>query len=221
VNRDPIRVTVALLLVASAVLFVVGSRIEHHGATAPASPSPSSFVQASPSVEPTGTAPLQSVAPATASDGGEGSVAHEAAEHAAPTPSTPVPTATAARARTPIAGAEGSASREAAERAAGAPNSERIFGVDVEQPVIVAFGAFIMVALAALALAWRRSSVLVAVALFASAFAVFDIREAMHQASEGRTSLLIVASVLACMHATVALLAGVSRRRRSSRPLDR
>src|SRR2546425_181084 len=128
-NRDRMRLAVALLLVASAALFVVGSRIERHGTTAPPSPSASSSVEASPSTEPTGTVSRQSAAPAPTTGGGEGSAAHEAAEHAVPTPTVSAGTTVAEPVKTPIAGVECSASREAAERAGSAPSSERLFGV--------------------------------------------------------------------------------------------
>ena len=212
-NRDPKRIAAAVLLVASAALFVIGSRIERHGSTASPSPSQSSEVQASPS---TGSAssPRPSPTPPAKTLGGEGSAAHEAAEHASPSPTTSAQMTVAEPAKTPTAGVEGAPSREAAERTTGhASSSERVFGVDVEQPGIVTSGAVIMVALALLMLGWRRRRVLVAVAVFALAFAAFDVREALHQATEGRTSLIVIASVLASMHLTAALLAGLAGRK--------
>jgi hypothetical protein len=211
-KRDPLRLVVALLLVASAALFVVGSRAERHSTTALPSPS------ASPSAEPASAAPRQSASPAPTATGREGSAAHEAAEHTPSATTSPARSAAAAPQKTGVAGAEGSASREAAERAGTVPSSERVFGVDIEQPAIVAAGAFIMVVLAAMAFGWRRRDVLLAVAVFALAFAAFDLREAQHQSSAGRTSILVIASVLACMHVAAALLAGISLASSTRRP---
>jgi O-antigen/teichoic acid export membrane protein len=87
-----------------------------------------------------------------------------------------------------------------------------VFGVDLEQPRVVAAGAVAMVILAALALTWRRSLVMASIALFALVFAAFDVREALHQHAEGRPSLIVIATVLACMHMAVALLATISAR---------
>jgi len=48
--------------------------------------------------------------------------------------------------------------------------------------------------------------------LFAVPFAVLDVREAVHQSNEHRTSLLAIASILIAIHVITALLAGARAR---------
>jgi hypothetical protein len=102
---------------------------------------------------------------------------------------------------------EGSAHTEAVKA------SERLFGLDLERPGIVAAASVVTLALAGLGLAWRDRRALLLIALFAIAFAVLDVREAIHQSSESRTSLLVLASVLATIHVITAILAGAGARR--------
>ena len=90
-------------------------------------------------------------------------------------------------------------------------------GVDVEQPAIVAAGALIMLALAAITLGWRRRVVLLGVAVVALAFVAFDVREAMHQVGEANSALVIVSSALAAMH-IAALLAAIDAATSTDRP---
>lgn len=151
-KRDPFRVGLALLLVASAGLFITGSIMEHgHKETVTNS---------------TETGRETS---------GEGSGA-----------STPI---------------------EATK------SSERLFGLDLERPGIVAAASVVTIGLAGLVLAWRDKRALWFIALFAIAFAVLDVREAIHQSNESRTSLLALASVLATIHLLTAILAGIGTRR--------
>lgn len=228
-NRVPSRVVLALVLFVSAALFVAGSIAEHHLSSSKLQRSEAGPAQESPTAKALTSAtnsqrPRSSPSPTASkkvtSGSGEGSTSHEAAEHHQSAPS-PRPTRTVLKSRsiapaspsqvsTP---AEGSASREAAERAAGVPNSERIFGLDLEQPWIVAAGALLLLALGVLALSFPRRAVLWGIGALALAFAVFDVREAFHQASESKTSLLVIASVLATMHFGAAVIASSSARR--------
>jgi hypothetical protein len=48
--------------------------------------------------------------------------------------------------------------------------------------------------------------VLLAVIAFGIVFAVFDVREVVHQANESRAGLVVIASVLALIHLGVAAL---------------
>ncbi|MCA1831838.1 MAG: hypothetical protein ABR548_08085 [Actinomycetota bacterium] len=93
--------------------------------------------------------------------------------------------------------------------------SERIFGLDLERPGIVAIATVLTLALAATALLWRDRKALMLILLFAIAFAVLDVREAVHQNSEGRTSVLAIASVLAAIHVIAAGVSGAGAVRRS------
>jgi len=112
-------------------------------------------------------------------------------------------------------GAEDSAGSTHPETAKG---SERLFGLDLERPGIVAAASVVTVALAGLVLGWRDRRALWLVGLFAIAFAVLDIREAFHQSSESRASLVVLASILAAIHLTAAILAGAAARRRQEVP---
>lgn len=228
-KRDPFRVVLAVLLFASAALFVAGSIAEHHQSATVAQSRPKPSVEATPSGEgsQTETSPSArprastSVSPAGESASKEGSSSHEAAEHAVKS-STPMPSkrATVSEPTVTSTTAEGSASREAAEHAGSSPSSERIFGLDLERPGIVAIGAGMMLALGVIVLAWSRRWVLWGIGVFALAFTAFDIREAMHQNSEGRTSVLAIAAVLAAAHLAAALVALIASTRTRGKPMS-
>lgn len=87
-------------------------------------------------------------------------------------------------------------------------HSERVFGLnpDATGLVITALVASVLMAAAV----WRYPALaplLIAVALASLAFAVFDVREALHQSSESRTGLVVVASLVAALHVGAAALA--------------
>ena len=94
-----------------------------------------------------------------------------------------------------------------------AKSSERLFGLDLERPGLVATASVVTLGLAVLVLAWRDKRVLWLIVLFAIAFAILDVREAFHQNAEGRTSLIVLASALATIHVISAILAGTRARR--------
>jgi hypothetical protein len=98
-------------------------------------------------------------------------------------------------------GAEGARRHEAGE------SSETLLGVNPESTALVAAAvAFSLV----LALAvWRASGTwwaLGVVALAMAAFGALDVREAVHQASESRPGLTVLASAVAALHLGAALL---------------
>jgi hypothetical protein len=106
------------------------------------------------------------------------------------------------------AGAEGS--DEGASAAAEAERNEggeRVLGVDLESPVLVA-GA-VVVSLLLAGFVWRRPDrrLLIAIAAFTAGFAVFDIAEFTHQLDEDRTGLAVLAAILALLHAGIGALA--------------
>jgi hypothetical protein len=76
-----------------------------------------------------------------------------------------------------------------------------------------------LVAVGVITLAWRRRWVLWGVGAVALAFTAFDIREAFHQSSEGRTSILAIAAVLAATHLAAAAVALVALVRNEGRPV--
>ena len=53
----------------------------------------------------------------------------------------------------------------------------------------------------------RGTSVLLAIAVIAAAFAVLDIAEVSHQLDEDRTGLAVLAATIAAMHGATAALA--------------
>ena len=88
-------------------------------------------------------------------------------------------------------------------------SSEKIFGINPESTglVIAAILAAVLLAVAT----WFSPVLLVllAVIAFGVLFAVFDVREVVHQVNESRAGLVVIASVLALIHLAVAALAAV------------
>jgi hypothetical protein len=118
-----------------------------------------------------------------------------------------------ARAAAPAASeTEGGAHSESGESAetggeTHSESSEEIFGINPESTglVITAIVAAVLLALAVWLL--PLPIVLLAVIGFGVVFAVLDVREVVHQVNESREGLVIVAAVLALIHALVAALA--------------
>lgn len=114
-----------------------------------------------------------------------------------------------------------SAAREATEAPASQSavtevTSERVFGINPESIGLV-IAAVLVSLLLALAL-WRLPTarpLLLLVALIALVFGIFDIREAIHQVSESRTNLTVVAAIVAALHlAATAVAFALARRAR-------
>lgn len=87
-------------------------------------------------------------------------------------------------------------------------HSEQVFGLnpDAAGLVAAAIAASLLLAFGV----WRFPTMrplLVLVALAALAFCAFDVREAVHQASESRTGLVIVAAFVAALHLAAAVVA--------------
>ena len=76
---------------------------------------------------------------------------------------------------------------------------------------------FFFISLALAAALWFSESpvILIVAAVFALLFAAFDLREVVHQLSESRLSLVVIALVAALLHGSVAVLAGLSLSQRS------
>ena len=96
--------------------------------------------------------------------------------------------------------------------------SEKVLGLDVESPALVALGVGVSLVLAALAWLRPQRAVFVVVAAFAAAFAVLDVAETLHQIDKSRTGLAVVASVLALVHLLTALRVSRRSRLRRGRP---
>jgi hypothetical protein len=112
-------------------------------------------------------------------------------------------------------GTEGSGT-EAGQPATPAPeshNNEAILGINVESWPLAIAAAIVSIGIALAAWRGRQRAILFAVAVFALAFTVLDIREVIHQSSEGRTGIVILASLIALVHlAAAALAAAVATR---------
>jgi Flp pilus assembly protein TadB len=99
--------------------------------------------------------------------------------------------------------------------------SEKVLGLDVESPALVALGVGVSLVLAALAWLRPHRAVFVVIAVFAATFAVLDVAEMLHQIDKSRTGLAVLASVLALVHLLTALAsaAGVASAASDTRPI--
>jgi hypothetical protein len=87
---------------------------------------------------------------------------------------------------------------ETAERAATGGqehNDERVLGVDVESPLTVTPAVILSLGVAVVLWLTRRRSQAIVAAVFALAFAAFDIGEVVHQLDEGRAGLVVLAAI--------------------------
>jgi hypothetical protein len=87
-------------------------------------------------------------------------------------------------------------------------SSEDIFGVNPEAKGLVAAAVATGVVLAGAVWTLDATAVLLAVIVFGLVFALFDIREIVHQVDESRAGLVVIAAVLAVIHLAVATMAG-------------
>ncbi len=114
------------------------------------------------------------------------------------------------------AGEASSTEAPASQSAVTEVTSERVFGINPESIGLV-IAAVLVSLLLALAV-WRLPTarrLLLLVALIALAFGIFDIREAIHQVSESRTNLSVVAAIVAALHlAATAVAFALARRAR-------
>jgi hypothetical protein len=97
--------------------------------------------------------------------------------------------------------------------------SETLFGINPESTGLVTVGVIVSLLLAAAVWYWGRRPVLLAAVVFGIAFAALDVREAVHQAHESRTGLLILAIALAVLHGAVVAVAASGLRGRRSAPV--
>lgn len=89
---------------------------------------------------------------------------------------------------------------------------EQVLGIDTESPASVIAAVAVSLAVAVgLWLRGRRWLALISVG-FAIVFAVFDVAEVRHQLNESRTSLAVLAAVIAAGHLAAATTAGLSAR---------
>jgi hypothetical protein len=104
----------------------------------------------------------------------------------------------------------------AAQLASEKKHGERVFGIEIESPALVA--AAVAVSLLLAAGLWLTGSVVapLALAAFALVAAIFDVREVLHQIDESRTNLTVIAAIVAALHlAVLAGALGLARRSRA------
>ena len=93
---------------------------------------------------------------------------------------------------------EGSPQREAAEK------GERVFGLNLETPALVATATGVTLLLALAALAWRNRGILWAIVAFALGFAILDVREVVVRSGTGSSSIVALAGTLVVVHVAAA-----------------
>jgi hypothetical protein len=91
-----------------------------------------------------------------------------------------------------------------------------MLGIDPESTGAITTAVVISLALAAALWFSGTPGVLIVGAIFALLFAAFDVREVMHQLSESRISLVVIAFVAALLHGSAAMFGGSSLIQRSS-----
>ncbi len=83
-------------------------------------------------------------------------------------------------------------------------SDERVLGIDLESPPLVALGVAISALLAAAVILIRSVAALGIAVAFAVTFAVFDVAEVVHQLGENRGGLAALAALIAVLHAAAA-----------------
>lgn len=81
---------------------------------------------------------------------------------------------------------------------------ESVFGVDPESTPAVTAVVLVSLLLAWVAWRWTAAWSLLIGAAFCVAALAFDVREIVHQANEGRTTVAVLAAAVALLHATAA-----------------
>ncbi|MEP6774703.1 MAG: hypothetical protein ABJA50_03830 [Chloroflexota bacterium] len=182
-----LRLLLAVLIVLSTGLFVLGVVVEHNGNGASGENTESVILTGSNT--PTAAIPQQSGETGTSGESGENAEAHAGEQAQA----TVVPHQEA--------GEAGVAKNEGIES-----NSETVLGINLENPwIVAAFAVGWLVLLIALFLLGRIARILILVA--ASASVIFDIAEIAHQIGRSNTLVATIAVLVAAAHLALALLA--------------
>ena len=103
---------------------------------------------------------------------------------------------------------EGAGDDEATEGSEESEESEEgLFGLNLESPVFVVLGVAASLALAAMT--WRSNArrLLIVTGLFAAAFAVLDIAEAVRKFKDSETGIAVLAMTIGVIHAAAAFVA--------------
>lgn len=231
-----LRAALIVLLLSSAALLAIGVATERHDikrerarALADAAGPPSKTTSQPASHVSTTTAESVTVRAAKTESGGEhaadgsatastkhtdaGAGSESAAKQRSESTGTPTATVTSSTGESAATLASERGGESVAHLRAETSN-EQVFGINTESiPLVVA--AVAVSILLAIALWLRRDLALVLLAVLGLGivFAVFDVREAAHQASENRGALEAIAIVVALLHLAAAALAAVVLRK--------
>ena len=205
------RIIVAVLLVASAVVFAIGVSVERSQGESHSDAPVGGQSLGNATSAPEGSAAREGAerttvaTKAVATSAPEGSAAREAAEKK--------PSATAAKAvATPAP--EGSAAREAAEggvgsAAASSETKEKLFGIETESTGLVIAVVLLSLILSAGLLVIRSPLILIAAVVVVLGATAFDVRELAHQIDESRNGVAVLAALTGVLHVAVAAVAAV------------
>jgi ABC-type multidrug transport system fused ATPase/permease subunit len=191
-SDNALRALVSALLVVSAALFAVGVAIERHdtrnenrGAAHATLSGVLVIADAdhNPSEHPLG--------------GQSSSPGRQGESHAGKEPAAGRAGETSTERKGETAGAGG---HESAAQLAREHGNESVFGINTESTALVAIAIVVSIAFA-ISLWWGPGLI---IAGFALAAAVFDVREVFHQIDESRTNLIVIAALVAFLHALVA-----------------
>ncbi|MGH2758531.1 MAG: hypothetical protein ACRDKJ_03100, partial [Actinomycetota bacterium] len=192
-EHQALRGLIAVLLVATAALFAVATTIERstkdeHAATESTEPI-STTEQATATEQPQASHPKDESVPHE-----EGELGHaEGPDDHAEETEVHTETSEAGQASTEPPGEEAGHDKEGGTHDESEEASERLFGIDLESPGLIALAVLLSLALATVV--WFRPSAVLflLVAAFTLGFAVLDGRELLHQLDEDRTSLAVMA----------------------------
>lgn len=97
---------------------------------------------------------------------------------------------------------------EPVDEPADSSSEETLLGVNLESTALVVLATLVSLALSALT--WRSNlrPLLLATAVFAAVFAVFDIAELVHQIQESRGGIAALAAVVGVLHVAATVVAG-------------
>lgn len=197
-NERRLRAILALLLVATAALFAVGTTIER------SQRSHTESAETKSAEAPTETATTSSSETGTGtSSEANGEADAEQSENGETT------TSPSSEADSGAGEAASGATETAASSEAHAESSERLFGVDPESVPAMIAAIAVSLGLAA-AVWWRRERAWLWLTLaFGAVFAAGDIREVIHQLGESRNTVATIAAILIAAHLAVAVVAGL------------
>jgi hypothetical protein len=91
-------------------------------------------------------------------------------------------------------------------------SNETVFGIDIESTLLVTVAVVLSLGLAALVWLRPEPPVLVALVVVGVLFTALDVVEVFHQTNESKAGLAILATIVAVLHLTTAVVAGLMAR---------